>query len=130
LTKVWASNGLGDSEKRKLGANWLPSLSPFAPTSRTIAPTPPAALRTPGTERTRLSTDAENGGISPLSCSTTFREVTTTSVPAYAVEKMSSKERLIVAVKAKVPHTSETPRTTAMARPSARSRRAESPRNV
>ena len=53
FTTVWASNGSGTSEKRKLGANGVPSLSPLAFTRRTCVATPPAALRTPGTRRTR-----------------------------------------------------------------------------
>src|SRR5437899_1357858 len=85
--------------------------------------TPPAALRTPCTERARARTDAASGGgwVPPLS--TASWGVIWTSTPLTAAAKIRSKERLIVSVRMYVPAISATPRTTAVAVRTVRSRR-------
>jgi len=114
----------GSTAEMNLGANCEPTcLSPLKipPPVKIV----PAARRTPGTWRTRLSTPAGKLVVVFVSWVTGCSLVITTEVPFNESRKMSSKALLMVSVITYVPATRETPTNTAMTVPSARSLRAQ-----
>ena len=73
----------------------------------------PSAASTPGTERTRSSTDDGMVGGAWKSSSTATFAVTVTSTPFWARSKRSLNDASIVSVKTNVAATNATPSTTA-----------------